>query len=657
MGETRGVITADIHRVDTAREEFVRAYSTSGLGSALLGLYEHPSVTNCWKLKSLTSISVDIKFFKEELSDKISCRQDELAVIDVAANPTVELVMFQFLGALLVPTGSLLETHSLPFLVVHHWLQVLRSLVTSVMVLLSCYDLFLPFRALARGLLVRVRVTGWHLSRRLEMPRCHRRHSQDYRMHTVVLYHRHHPLLSLTSRANILSLVGVTGVTSRVTWRRIAPCYLKTRSSRVSFSLVVDVNRRVDGKGAVVYWVLVSSDVDVYQSFGAGLPVGTAWGRFSYWKLKNLISTSVDVKFFREEPCGKIPCCQDEGLSRSVSISRSFKPSFQEEGQGNQGESLERRLLCKAREQIQLKRHRRRRISGISNAIKEEHRQLRRISIDFHQGSSIEASASFCTLSRRAQVFLESSCSRVFGVVVLQVFLESSCSRVFGVVVLLCELYSRYHKKGHMKGECPEIKKDKYEKNNKLKKPKAMIATWTQTSVGLKTSLISKLRSLAPIHCKWIQDIGCARLQMIGEHRSVSISRSFKPSFQEEGQGNQGESLERRLLCKAREQIQLKRHRRRRISGISNAIKAEHRQLRRISIDFHQGSSIEAFCTLSRRAQVFLESSCSRVFGVVVLQVFLKSSCSRVFGVVVLLCGSSSALGTEEPGHSGADPA
>ncbi|MQL69671.1 hypothetical protein Taro_001982 [Colocasia esculenta] len=55
-------------------------------------------------------------------------------------------------------------------------------------------------------------------------------------------------------------------------------------------------------------------------------------------------------------------------------------------------------------------------------------------------------------------------------------------------------------------------------------------------------------------------------------------SRSYKPSFQEEVQGNQGESLERSLLCKAREQIQLKRHRRRRISGISDAIKAEHRQ-------------------------------------------------------------------------------
>ncbi|MQM10020.1 hypothetical protein Taro_042904 [Colocasia esculenta] len=83
-----------------------------------------------------------------------------------------------------------------------------------------------------------------------------------------------------------------------------------------------------------------------------------------------------------------------------------------------------------------------------------------------------------------------------------------------------------------------------------------------------------------------------------GFSRSVSISRSCKPSFQGEGKGNQGESLERRLLCKAREQIQLKRLRRRRISSISDAIKAEHRQLRRISIDFHQASTIEAVSTL-----------------------------------------------------------
>ncbi|MQL74911.1 hypothetical protein Taro_007280 [Colocasia esculenta] len=41
----------------------------------------------------------------------------------------------------------------------------------------------------------------------------------------------------------------------------------------------------------------------------------------------------------------------------------------------------------------------------------------------------------------------------------------------------------------------------------------------TQTSVGPKTNLISKLRSLAAIHCKWIKDIGCARLEMTGEHR------------------------------------------------------------------------------------------------------------------------------------------
>ncbi|MQL99333.1 hypothetical protein Taro_032055 [Colocasia esculenta] len=47
---------------------------------------------------------------------------------------------------------------------------------------------------------------------------------------------------------------------------------------------------------------------------------------------------------------------------------------------------------------------------------------------------NLESSYSSCCLSHRAQ----------FGVVVLQVFLESSCSRVFGVVMLLCELYSRF---------------------------------------------------------------------------------------------------------------------------------------------------------------------------------------------------------------------
>ncbi|MQM18154.1 hypothetical protein Taro_051143 [Colocasia esculenta] len=60
------------------------------------------------------------------------------------------------------------------------------------------------------------------------------------------------------------------------------------------------------------------------------------------------------------------------------------------------------------------------------------------------------------------------------------------------------------------------------------------------------------------------------------------------------------------LLCKAREQIQLKRRRRRRISGISDAIKAEHRQLRRISIEFHQASSIEASTRPLHRRTLFL---------------------------------------------------
>ncbi|MQM07584.1 hypothetical protein Taro_040425 [Colocasia esculenta] len=37
----------------------------------------------------------------------------------------------------------------------------------------------------------------------------------------------------------------------------------------------------------------------------------------------------------------------------------------------------------------------------------------------------------------------------------------------------------RYNKLGHMKGECPKNKKEKYKKINKFKKPKAMVATWS----------------------------------------------------------------------------------------------------------------------------------------------------------------------------------
>ncbi|MQL73084.1 hypothetical protein Taro_005424, partial [Colocasia esculenta] len=158
-----------------------------------------------------------------------------------------------------------------------------------------------------------------------------------------------------------------------------------------------------------------------FRGFGLGFhahaPQGTLW---TYGAINTYVPSTPKARepiHFQKKPFGG-----QRGFSRSVSISRSCKPSFQEEGQGNQGESLERRLLCKAREQIQLKRLRRRRISGISDAIKAEHRQLRRISIEFHQASSIEFGV----------VVLQ-----VFGVVVLQVFLESSCSRVFGVVVLL----------------------------------------------------------------------------------------------------------------------------------------------------------------------------------------------------------------------------
>ncbi|MQL80341.1 hypothetical protein Taro_012791 [Colocasia esculenta] len=32
---------------------------------------------------------------------------------------------------------------------------------------------------------------------------------------------------------------------------------------------------------------------------------------------------------------------------------------------------------------------------------------------------------------------------------------------------------------GHMKGECPKNKKEKHKKIHKFKKPKAMVATWS----------------------------------------------------------------------------------------------------------------------------------------------------------------------------------
>ncbi|MQM19079.1 hypothetical protein Taro_052079, partial [Colocasia esculenta] len=37
----------------------------------------------------------------------------------------------------------------------------------------------------------------------------------------------------------------------------------------------------------------------------------------------------------------------------------------------------------------------------------------------------------------------------------------------------------RCNKPGHMKGECPENKKEKYKKIHKFKRPKAMVATWS----------------------------------------------------------------------------------------------------------------------------------------------------------------------------------
>ncbi|MQL82577.1 hypothetical protein Taro_015053 [Colocasia esculenta] len=40
-------------------------------------------------------------------------------------------------------------------------------------------------------------------------------------------------------------------------------------------------------------------------------------------------------------------------------------------------------------------------------------------------------------------------------------------------------LKGRCNKPGHMKGECPENKKEKHKKIHKFKKPKAMVATWS----------------------------------------------------------------------------------------------------------------------------------------------------------------------------------
>ncbi|MQL79113.1 hypothetical protein Taro_011552 [Colocasia esculenta] len=72
-----------------------------------------------------------------------------------------------------------------------------------------------------------------------------------------------------------------------------------------------------------------------------------------------------------------------------------------------------------------------------------------------------ESSYSLCGLSRRAQsgvVVLR----LVFGVVVLQVFLESSCSRVFGVAVLLCELYSGVDTRSKQVDTSPRFQKTQF---------------------------------------------------------------------------------------------------------------------------------------------------------------------------------------------------
>ncbi|MQL93509.1 hypothetical protein Taro_026151 [Colocasia esculenta] len=146
-------------------------------------------------------------------------------------------------------------------------------------------------------------------------------------------------------------------------------------------------------------------------------------------------------------------------------------------------------------------------------------------------------------------------------------------------------------KQGHMREECPELKKKLKKEKFTFKKANAILATWsdededkdsqhnsgddevhglmarsndsteepqrkgakeihkyfmakkrlnesrdsrTQASVGPKTNLISKLRSLAAIHCKWIQDIGCARQEMIREHRRTVLQKWDSVSTQPE---------------------------------------------------------------------------------------------------------------------------
>ncbi|MQL72070.1 hypothetical protein Taro_004397, partial [Colocasia esculenta] len=75
-----------------------------------------------------------------------------------------------------------------------------------------------------------------------------------------------------------------------------------------------------------------------------------------------------------------------------------------------------------------------------------------------------------------------------------------------------------HHAKSHQKappslrGKPPHMKR-RFQQMHTYEGPKQV---WVP-----KTSLICKLRSLAAIHYKWIQDIGCARQEMIGEH-SVS---------------------------------------------------------------------------------------------------------------------------------------
>ncbi|MQM02208.1 hypothetical protein Taro_034972 [Colocasia esculenta] len=84
----------------------------------------------------------------------------------------------------------------------------------------------------------------------------------------------------------------------------------------------------------------------------------------------------------------------------------------------------------------------------------------------------------------------------------------------------------------------PEILYPWYQSRSRVRFPRVplggrlldgMLRGRTQANVGPKTSLISKLRSLAAIHCKWIQDIGCVYTnlsQVVSTQSTCVLTRS-----------------------------------------------------------------------------------------------------------------------------------